>query len=42
MMPTYIVKRVKDVDWKQIPEVVLEHTGWLEPCAIEAKAQACH
>lgn len=42
MKPIYTVKRVNEVDWAQIPAVTLEHTGWLEPCAVEAKAQACH
>ncbi len=42
MEPTYVVKRVAEVDWEQIPAVELEHTGWLESCAIAAKAQACH
>ena len=42
MEQAYLVKRVKEVDWTQVPEIVLEHTGWLESCAVEAKAQACH
>ena len=42
MEQTYVVKRVAEVDWEQIPAVELEHTGWLESCAIAAKAQACH
>lgn len=42
MEQTYVVKRVAEVNWEQIPAVELVHTGWLEPCAIAAKAQACH
>ena len=42
MEQTYVVKRVVEVNWEQIPAVELEHTGWLESCAIAAKAQACH
>ena len=38
----YVVKRVAEVDWEQVPAVELEHTGWLESCAVAAKAQACH
>lgn len=41
MKPTYQVKRVTEIDWTGIPAVTLEHTGWLEPCPIEAKAQVC-
>jgi len=38
----YTVKKVSKVDWNAIPAVTLAHTPWLVPCAIEAKAQACH
>ena len=29
-------------DWSKVPAVELEHTGWLTPCPITAKAQLCH
>jgi len=42
MQKTYTVQKVKTPDWAQIPSVELTHQKWLTPCAIEAKAQACH
>ena len=42
MPATYTVAYVKTPDWEKIPAVTLTHTPWLTPCAIEAKAQACH
>ena len=41
-MPEYKVVRVAEAKWSEIPAVELTHTGWLEPCAISAKAQLCH
>lgn len=29
-------------DWDTVPVVELKHMNWVEPCAIQAKAQACH
>ena len=29
-------------DWDKVPAVELGETGWLEPCGIQAQAQACH
>lgn len=42
MKPEYRVKKVEKRDWSQICEVPLMHTGWLEPCMVEARAQACY
>lgn len=41
MKPVYAVKRMDTPDWSVVPAVELRHTGWLEPCPIEAKAQLC-
>ena len=38
----YRVARVTGIDWEKIEAVTLVHQPWLEPCDIEAKAQACH
>ena len=42
MQKTYTVQKVITPDWNTIPVVSLNHQKWLEPCPIEAKAQACH
>lgn len=40
--PVYTVPRLSAPDWS-VPEVLtLEHTGWVPPCPISARAQACH
>ena len=36
------IPKVSAPDWSQIPSLALIHTGWVEPCAIAARAQACH
>ena len=41
MKPTYSVMRAREPDWAEVPAVLLEHTGWLESCPIEAVAQVC-
>ena len=41
-MAEYLVKRVAKLEWAGIPWVELTHTGWLEPCAISARARLCH
>lgn len=41
-MNAYVVKRVSQIDWNQIEKVELIHQPWLEPCDIQAWAQACH
>lgn len=41
-MQTYFVKHMASPDWNNIPHVTLEHTGWLTPCPVSAKAQLCH
>ena len=38
----YKVKKVKTVDWEEIPRVELTHTGWLKEVPISAWAQLCH
>ena len=38
----YTVVRMKNPDWACVPPVTLTHTPWLTPCAVEARAQACH
>ena len=42
MQKTYTVQKVSAPDWAAVPAAALAHQPWLEPCAIEAKAQACH
>lgn len=42
MQNVYTVVRMQTPDWEKTPAVTLSHTPWLTPCAIEAKAQACH
>lgn len=41
MKPVYSVKMLERPDWDAVPVVELKHTGWLEACPIEAKAQVC-
>ena len=41
MKPVYSVKMLERPDWDAVPAVELKHTGWLEACPIEAKAQVC-
>lgn len=41
MKPMYSVMQMQAPDWAVVPAVELKHTGWLEACPIEAKAQAC-
>ena len=38
----YLVRRVQTPDWQTVPAVELRHTGWLPPCPISARGQACH
>ena len=42
MQSMYTVVRMQTPDWEKVPVATLVHTPWLTPCAIEAKAQACH
>lgn len=42
MISEYTVLRVDRPDWAAIPAVRLEHMPWLAPCAVSARAQACH
>lgn len=39
---TYTVRSLPRPDWSRVPVAELRHTGWLEPCAVKAWAQACH
>lgn len=41
-MQEYLIHRMSSPDWDVVPAVELHHTGWLEPCPIAARAQACH
>lgn len=41
-MQTYTIQRVTAPDWAAVPTVELVHTGWLPPCPVAARAQACH
>lgn len=41
-MSEYHVVYAETPDWSKVPAVELEHTGWLTPCPITAKAQLCH
>lgn len=38
----YRVIRMNAPDWAAVPSVTLAHMPWLAPCAVTAKAQACH
>ncbi|MBQ4608782.1 MAG: carbohydrate-binding family 9-like protein [Clostridia bacterium] len=38
----YVVRKVASVNWDEIEAVELVHQPWLVPCAVGAKAQACH
>ena len=38
----YAVNRVEKPDWESVPAVTLQHTPWLTPNAVTAKAQLCH
>lgn len=40
--PTYTIRRAARPDWGAVPTLELSHTGWLEPCPVAARAQACH
>ena len=40
--PEYTVIRLDGPDWEQVPAAALRHMDWLAPCAVAAKAQACH
>ena len=42
MKPIYDVLRADAPDWARVPSVSLAHQAWLAPCAVAAKAQACH
>lgn len=42
MRPVYQAKRTTERKWEEIPAVTLTHMDWLEPCAVEAKAQLCY
>lgn len=41
MEPVYFIKRMKRADWSAVPAAELKHTGWLNACAVDAKAQVC-
>lgn len=43
MKQSYHVPRVEGApDWEALPALELAHTGWLEPCAVSARARLCH
>ena len=39
---TYFVPRTDGPDWSGPERVSLAHTGWLPPCPVAARFQACH
>ena len=41
-MAEYTIVRAETPDWDAVPAVTLHHTGWLPPCPVKARAQACH
>lgn len=42
MRAVYTIPRMDAPDWAAAPAVELRHMPWLEPCAVAARAQACH
>lgn len=38
----YTVVRMNTPDWEKVCAVELRHMGWLPPCPVAARAQACH
>lgn len=41
-MVSYMIIRQEAPDWAAVPAVTLSHQPWLAPCAVAARAQACH
>lgn len=39
---TYLVPRTAGADWSVPERAALAHTGWLPPCSVAARFQACH